>query len=161
MREDYFIDSYYATLVNKMFQGFGIEKVRHYEVTAQEIRRFNQAIGAKECLTLNGNTLVAPPLFYQVFMFDDVPPSELALDGSPQELDLPIPAKKTVGGSSNFEIYHLAQCGDHITVRSKLKEVVTKQGKNDLLYLVVIETTFTKQDGKLAARETATYVKRS
>ncbi len=134
--------------------------MRHYEVTPRDIKRFAQAIGESDLVVLSDGRLVAPPLFCQVFMFEDVPLHELPADGSPKELDVPIPAQRAVGGGSEFEIFGQVRSGDVITVTSKLKDVTTKQGKSGTLYLVVVETVFNNQNGAPVARETATYVKR-
>ena len=147
-------------LPKEVLERIGSEKARHYEVTPRDIQRFAQAIGAAVKLAPDGS-LVAPPLFCQAFMFEDVPAEELPPDGSPKELDVPVPATRTVGGSSEFEVCGSVRSGDTLTVRSKLKDVIPKAGKSGTLYLIVIETSFHNQRGELVARETATYVKRS
>lgn len=147
-------------LPKKVLDRIGVEKVLNYEVTTKDIHRFSQAIGAGPPQTLGDGRLVAPALFCQTFMFEDVPVEELPLDGSPRELDVPIPAQRTVGGQSDFEIYRPVMSGDKITVRTKLKDVVTKQGKSGLLYLVIVKTSFHNQHDELVSEETATYVKR-
>lgn len=138
----------------------GAEKVRTYEVTARDIRRFAQAIGASEVATEPDGTLVAPPLICQVFMFEDVPVEDLPPDGSPTEIDVPVPATRVVGGESEFEILGLVRDGDRITFRSRLKSVRAQRGKSGWLYFVVVETSFNNQHGNTVAREIATYVKR-
>jgi hydroxyacyl-ACP dehydratase HTD2-like protein with hotdog domain len=143
-----------------MTDRIGVEHTRCYEVTPRDVRRFAQAIGADEPQPANDGALVAPALFCQMFMFEDVPVEQLPPDGSPRELDIPIPAKRTVGGSSEFEIFGLVRSGDTITVRSALCDVTTKDGKSGPLYLVTIETSFFNQHRELVARERATYVKR-
>jgi hydroxyacyl-ACP dehydratase HTD2-like protein with hotdog domain len=148
------------TLPKEVRDRIGVEKSRRYEVTARDVRRFAQAIGADEPEVASDGALVAPALFCQVYMFEDVPAAELPPDGSPKELDLPVPAKRTVGGGSDFEVFASVRSCDVITVRSKLKDVITKEGKSGTLYLVVVETTFHNQLGEPVARETATYVKR-
>jgi hydroxyacyl-ACP dehydratase HTD2-like protein with hotdog domain len=149
------------TLPQEVRDRIGLEKARSYEVTARDVRRFAQAIGEGEPTVSSDGVLVAPPLFCQVFMFEDVPAEELPEDGSPKELDVPVPAKRTVGGASEFEVLGAVRSGDVITVHSKLKDVLTKDGKSGTLYLVVVETVFYNQLGQPVARETATYVKRS
>jgi hydroxyacyl-ACP dehydratase HTD2-like protein with hotdog domain len=148
------------TLPAEVLAQIGVEKARRYEVTARDVRRFAQAIGDPEPAMTSDGALVAPALFCQVFMFEDVPASELPPDGSPKELDVPVPAKRTVGGGSDFELLGSVRSRDVITVRSKLKDVITKEGKSGTLYLVVVETMFHNQLDELVARETATYVKR-
>jgi acyl dehydratase len=146
----------------------GIPKTRQYEITKRDIKRFAQAIGDTNPLHFDEdyarNTryggIVAPPLFCQTLTFEDVPASELAPDGSPVEINVPIPAKRAVGGSSQYKVHRLVRAGDVITVTSQLKDIYTKQGKGGLLYFVVVETTFTDQDGAPVASEVATYIKR-
>jgi len=147
-------------LSQEVLDHIGVEKVRRYEVTARDIRRFAQAIGDEPRVASDG-TLVAPPLFCQAFMFEDVPAEELPPDGSPKELDVPVPAKRTVGGGSEFEVLGPVRSGDVITVYSKLKDVIVKEGRTGTLYLVVVETRFHNQLGEPVARELATYVKRT
>ena len=149
------------TLPKEVRDRIGIEKARRYEVTARDVRRFAQAIGDDEPAVTSDGELVAPALFCQVFMFEDVPAEELPPDGSPKELDVPVPAKRTVGGGSEFEVLGAVRSGDVITVHSKLKDVITKDGKSGTLYLVVVETRFHNQLGEPVAREIATYVKRT
>lgn len=138
----------------------GVEKLRLYEVTAPNVRRFAQAIGLNEVESRIDGCLVAPPLFCQIYMFEDLPVDELPLDGSPKELDIPIPATRAVGGESDFEIFEEVKAGDVITVSSILRNVRAKEGRTGPLYLVVVETTFQNQHNRVVARETATYVKR-
>lgn len=147
-------------LSQEVLDRIGVEKVLSYEVTSRDIRRFSQVIGAGEPQMLRDGRLVAPPLFCQTFMFEDVPLEQLPLDGSPIELDVPIPAQRAVGGQSDFEIHRLVMSGDKITVRTKLLDVVAKHGKSGLLYLIVVETSFRNQNNELVSQETATYVKR-
>lgn len=146
----------------------GVEKIRHYDVTKRDIKRFAQAIGEANPIHFDEDyakstkygTIIAPSLFCQTFTFDDVPPDQLPNDGSPIEIDVPIPAQRTVGGASSYEIFQRVRAGDQITVKSTLKDVFTKQGKSGKLYFVVVETEFSNQENKPVAKETATYIKR-
>lgn len=146
----------------------GLEKVRRYDVTARDIRRFAQAIGETNPIHYDEDyakgtqygTIVAPPLFCQMFTFEDVPPDQLPSDGSPTEMDVPIPAKRTVGGASSYEIFQRVRAGDQITVKSTLRDVFSKEGKSGKLYFVVVETEFSNQKSEPVAKETATYIKR-
>ncbi len=146
----------------------GGEKVRHYEVTKRDIRRFAQAIGEADPIHFDEeyakNTryggIVAPPLFCQMFTFEDVPADRLPDDGSPIEMDVPIPARRTVGGASSYEIFQRVRAGDQITAKSTLRDVFTKEGRSGRLYFVVVETEFSNQRKEAVAKETATYIKR-
>lgn len=138
----------------------GLEKILSYEVTSRDIKRFSQVIGAGHPKSLKDGRLVAPPLFCQTFMFEDVPLEQLPKDGSPIELALPILAHRTVGGQSDFGIHRHVMSGDLITVRTKLHDVQKKNGKTGLLYLITVKTSFHNQHNELVSEETATYVKK-
>ena len=146
----------------------GIEKQREYQVTKKDIKRFAQAIGDPSPLyydeeyakTTRFKSIVAPPLFGQIFGFEDVSPEQLLPDGSPIEAAIPIPAQKLVGGGSVFENYTRFKPGDRIVVKSKITDIYTKQGKNGRLYFIVHETSFYNQKNDLAAREVTTFIKR-
>lgn len=157
-----------STVSEDVLAMIGVEKVRHYIVTKRDIKRFAQAIGETNPIYFDENyakstkygVILAPPLFCQIFTFEDVPPDQLPNDGSPIEIDVPIPAQRTVGGASSYEIFQRVKVGDQITAKSMLKDVFTKQGKSGKLYFVVVETEFSDQETKLVAKETATYIKR-
>ncbi len=146
----------------------GVEKVRQYDVTKRDIKRFAQAIGEANPIHFDEDyakstkygAIIAPPLFCQMFTFEDVPPDRLPSDGSPIEIDVPIPAQRTVGGGSSYEIFQRVKAGDQITAKSTLRDVFTKQGKSGKLYFVVVETEFSNQENEPIAKETATYIKR-
>jgi acyl dehydratase len=146
----------------------GKEKVRQYEVTKRDIKRFAQAIGETSPIFFDEDyakstkygRIIAPPLFCQMFTFEDVPAEELPSDGSPKEIDVPVPAQKTVGGASSYEIFQPIMAGDRIIVKSTLKDVFTKEGKSGRLYFIIVETEFSNQKNKPVAKETATYIKR-
>lgn len=147
-------------LSKEVLELIGIEKKSVYEVTEKDIRRFSQVAGVKNIQKLEDGRLVAPLLFCQTFIFEDVPTEYLPPDGSPAELNIPIPAKRAVGGQSNFEFYLPITSGDQIMVRRKLKNVEIKNGKTGLLYLITVETLFHNQNEDLVSKEIATYVKR-
>jgi 3-methylfumaryl-CoA hydratase len=131
-------------------------------VTARDIRHFAQAIGEAEP-GRDGNRsdrVVAPPLFPQVFAFADLPVEEMPADLSPIEADVPVPADRTVGGSSSYTFHAPVHPGDTITRTSELTGVVKRAGRSGDLHLVTVVTTFVNQDGVTVAREEATYVKR-
>lgn len=146
----------------------GIRKVRRYEVTLRDVRRFAQAIGATDpvhydeghAYRTRHQGIVAPPLFCQSLTYEDVAPDELGPDGSPKEIDIPIQARRTVGGSSDYRIFRLVRPGDVITATTCLRDVTAKQGKTGTLYLVSVETRFTDAAGQPVAAEIATYIKR-
>jgi hypothetical protein len=130
-------------------------------VTRREILHFLQA--TSDTTTIDQGSvkpLIAPPLFYQTLGFNDLPISALPPDGTPLEITAPVPATRTVGGSSHFEIFRCAREGESIGVRSKFLGSQKKSGKSGDFYLVDIETIFIDSSDLLVAREVATYVKR-
>jgi acyl dehydratase len=146
----------------------GREVVHVYDVTDKDIRRFAQAIDDPNPLYYDEEYakktiykgIIAPPLFCHAFTFADVPAGSLREDGLPKELDVPLPVNRAIGGSSSFEVGTELRPGDKLTVKSKVLDIYTKSGKTGLLYFVVVETTFTNQNGDIAAREVATYIQR-
>lgn len=155
-------------VTNDVLAMIGVEKVRQYEVTKRDIKRFAQAIGEDNpahfdedyAKSTRYGDIIAPPLFCQMFTFEDVPADRLPDDGSPVEIDVPVPARRTVGGGSSFEIFLSVKAGDKITVKSTLKDVFTKEGRSGQLYFIVVDTEFSNQKNELVARETATFIKR-
>ncbi len=146
----------------------GVEKTRRVQVTANDIKRFAQAIGATDPVhydeqharTTRHGRIVAPPLFCQALTYDDVPVDQLGADGSPVEINVDIPAQRAVGGSSDYRINRLVAAGETITVVSRLADVYAKQGRSGPLYMVVVQTDFRDEEDELVASETATYIKR-
>lgn len=146
----------------------GRVRERQHLVTALDIRKFAQAIGETNPIHVDPQAaraaghqdVVAPPLFFQTMTFDAVPAGLLAPDGSPVELDVPVPATRAMGGSSDYTVNRLARAGEWLHVRSVLKDVQVKRGKSGVLYAIIVQTDFSDASGALVASETATYLKR-
>lgn len=136
----------------------GTKRIRQHTVSDNEILRFAQAIG--DTLRVDKKPLEASLLFCQALAYEAIPLDQLPPDGSPIELDVPIAAARTVGGSSDYQVNRRVVAGETVTIESSLKNVYGKQGKTGLLYFVEVETCFTAQDGGLIARELATFIKR-
>lgn len=141
----------------------GTKRRRKSTVTARDIRRFAQAIGEPlpEPADDDDSGLLAPPLFCQTLSYDELPVELLPPDGSPAELDVPVPAKRLVGGASDFTLHRRVQVGEQLTVETELKDVQMKSGKSGTLYLLIIVTRVSDARGNPVSTETATYVKRS
>lgn len=146
----------------------GKESSHIYEVTKRDIKRFAQAIGDDNPLyydeqyakTTRYEGIIAPPLFCHSCAFDDVPIEQLREDGLPDELNLPLPTTRAVGGGSVFEVGEVIRPGDTLTITKKVKDIYTKTGKSGTLYFTVLETTVTNQKGEVVARETASFIQR-
>jgi acyl dehydratase len=146
----------------------GSTRTRRCEVTRRDILHFAQAIGATDPVhhderyarTTRHGGIVAPLLFCQTLTYDDAWPDALGADGSPIELNLPIPAVRAVGGSSEYHVHRLVRPGDVIAVTSTLRSVEEKHGKSGTLFLITIDTDFRDDTGEPVAFERATYIKR-
>ncbi len=157
-----------ASIPFEALELIGREKVRSYEVTHRDIKRFAQAIDDpnpkfrrdESDIGAGHQSVVAPPLFCQMFAFEDAEIEELLPDGSPVEINIPLPAKKTVGGSSVFEVFGYIKPGDRITVRSKIVDIYKKEGRSGTLYFISVEMSFYNQDNRIVSKETATYIKK-
>mgnify|MGYP001088974673 CR=1 FL=1 len=141
------------------------------EVTKTAIRRFAQAIGNADPVyvdeeyakTTRWGGIVAPPtFFFALGYYDDAAGIRLREDGRPtgSELDVPLPVSRTVGGASSVEFGVPARPGDVITMRKRVADVYSKEGKSGTLYFTVVETTYTNQRGELVARERASFIER-
>ena len=146
----------------------GRETSHVYDVTAKDIRRYAQAIGDPNPLywdqdyaskTRYGG-IIAPPLFCHALAFEDVPAERLRADGLPQELDLPLPVTKAVGGGSVFDVGEPVRPGDVITVKKKITNIYKKTGKSGEMYFVVLDTAYVNQHGDMVAHEEATFIQR-
>jgi acyl dehydratase len=146
----------------------GKKRINIYDVTKKDIRRFAQAIGDPNPLYYDEEyaretrygKIIAPPLFCHSFAFEDVPAEKLREDGLPTEIDVPLPVQRAIGGGSEFEVGEPISAGDAITVTGTIIDVYEKQGKSGVLYFVVIDTVYTNQNGKMVAREKASYIQR-
>ncbi|MFN0064036.1 MAG: MaoC family dehydratase N-terminal domain-containing protein [Myxococcaceae bacterium] len=140
-------------------ESLGVLRQRRVVVTARDIQRFAQATGCA-VETLPDGTLLAPPLFFQSMAFEEVPHEKLPADGSPTELDVPLPARRTVGGGSEYTLYRRVREGETVTVASKLRAVERKQARSGELFVVQVETSFASDAGEPLAREVASFIKK-
>jgi len=146
----------------------GKEIHRYYHVTDRDIRRFAQSIGDpnqlyvddKYAKTTRYEGVIAPPLFCQIFAYDDPPADQLREDGLPKELEMPLPTTRALGGGSSFEIGEPVRAGDKIQVVKKVTDIYMKKGRSGDLYFVVIDNMWTNQNGLMVAHEVATYIHR-
>lgn len=136
----------------------GLKRTRSHYVTEEEIIRFAQATG-NDVKQVDGH-IEAPLLFTQALAYEAIPVEDLPADGSPKELDVPLPAERAVGGSSEYEIFRRVRAGETINITSSLKNVFSKQGRSGMLYFVEVETHYADTKGDPVARELATFIKK-
>jgi len=146
----------------------GRETVLYYQVTDRDIRRFAQAIDDPNPLYHNleyarktcYGDIIAPPLLCQMFAYTDAPENELKEDGSPKEIDVPLPTTRVLGGGSSFEIGEPIRVGDRIKVVKKIADIYQKQGRSGMLFFVQMDNYWTNQNNEMVAHEIATYIHR-
>lgn len=146
----------------------GQETIQHYLVTDRDIRRFAQAIDDPNPLYSDPEYaknsryggIIASPLICQMFAYTDAPANQLQQDGSPKEIDVPLPTTKVLGGSSSFEVGEPVRIGDEIKVTKKIADIYRKKGRSGELYFVVVDNLWENQHGQMVAHEVATYIHR-
>ncbi|MDC1476607.1 MaoC family dehydratase N-terminal domain-containing protein [Porticoccaceae bacterium] len=125
-----------------------------------KLRFFAKATG--ETNPLYSNTEVAQAAGYAAV---PIPPTYVfSLDLDSEELMpvvsvLGLDVGRVLHGAQEFEYFAPICVGDEITVTSTIKDIYDK--KNGALDFVILENTYTNQQGVLAATTTSTLVQRS
>jgi acyl dehydratase len=146
----------------------GKETVVYYQVTDRDIRRFAQAIDDPNPMYSDPDhaqhsryqAIIAPPLLCQMFAYSDAPEGELKADGSPKEIDVPLPTTRVLGGGSSFDIGEPIRIGDEIKAIKKITNIYRKKGRSGELYFVVVDNLWKNQHDQMVAHEVATYIHR-
>jgi hypothetical protein len=124
--------------------GWESESVDHM-VEAGQVRRFCQAIGD------------ASPRWQE-----EVPPTFVVSLGfeTPQMPELLAYGTGWLNGGDRFEYLEPIRVGDRISSSIRLVDAQEKQGSSGSLLILVFETTYTNQDGKVAVRQRGTRIRR-
>ena len=149
----------------------GPSALRPRSLPTADYQAFAQAIGddsplyyveAYAAKTQWGGIVAPPTFFFTLGYYDDSPSTKLREDGRPigTKLDVPLPVSRTVGGASSVDLGEPIRPGDVITVRKKVADVYSKEGKSGLLYFTILETTYVNQKGEMVARERASFIER-
>ncbi len=116
--------------------------------------------------------VVAPPLFpLHAVPRDDGTPDpldalatdpdwdgiELVEDGLPP-LDVPLP--RLLNGGVAAEVRSLARLGDVVSAQSRYAEITERAGRSGPMVLVVVETDYRAQDGRMLLRTRTTMIAR-
>ncbi|MEW6033711.1 MAG: MaoC family dehydratase N-terminal domain-containing protein [Chloroflexota bacterium] len=105
------------------------------------IRRFVEAVGEANPKYL-GDDMVAPPGLFHTLM----------LVGPRPELPFELPVKRILDGGGEWEYFVPARPGDVLTVTTGIADVIERESGGSSMVLLVRETTWTNQRGKLVAR---------
>jgi acyl dehydratase len=128
-----------------------------YEVGAEKVREFANAIGAanpvhhehEAARSAGFRDLVAPPMFCVVYSARAMGPAIL-------DPDVGINFAAMVHGGQDFVWGEPVCAGDEITTRAKVQEIYEKDGKG----FYVFESVSTNQDGDEVVRATWTNIVR-
>ena len=151
-----------------------------HPVEASEVRRFHHATldsaprywDEEWAADSRYGAVVAPPAFpVHAFRrqpsepdpFDDADkPDSDGLSRSFSGLPVvPIPSlPRDLNGGYEYELFRYARVGETVYRRSRYKDIVQREGRSGPMVLVVIEESYTNQDGKPLLRVTNTQIMR-
>lgn len=140
-----------------------------YPVTRIDIARFARATGETDPIhyeraaaeAAGHRDVVAPTMFpYVIRMHASTLDGELEPDGSPSGDVPPLPTRRAMAGETAITFGAPVVAGDLITVRKRLADLYEKEGRSGPLVFVVMEFTFTNQDGEHVATESFTRIYR-
>lgn len=142
--------------------------VSGYRVTSEEIRRFCYAADDLNPAYLDSQFspqgIVAPPMFISVPFDWEVPVDELPIDGTPQQNDglafPPLPTKRKLFGGYEVEFFQHVRPGDVLTRVRKISDIYERKGTSGSTVFVIIEATYTNQNGDRVAVDTNTLINR-
>ena len=148
----------------------GRDALRRFVQAAMEIDPIHWDDAAARAQGHDG--VVAPPLYpLHAFPRPDGSPDPLAaLDEDPEwdgielvedglpPLDVPLP--RLLNGGVAAEVFALARIGDVISARSRYAELTERAGRSGPMVLVVVETDYRDQTGRMLLRTRTTMIAR-
>ncbi|MDY6968274.1 MAG: MaoC family dehydratase N-terminal domain-containing protein [Spirochaetota bacterium] len=145
-------------MVDKSFVGKEYPEFS-FEVEKGKVKEFAKAIGDKNPLYYDENAakeagfdgLVLPPTFPTVF----------SMAGGLMEIilgDLKINLAKMLHGGQQYEYLQPIKPGDTVTGKVKIANLFEKEGKAGTMQFIVLETTYTNQNGEKVLIDTSTLV---
>jgi len=132
-----------------------------FAVEKGKIREFATAIGDESPVFLDEKAakeegfegLALPPSFPTVFSNFGGLMTKL-LD------DLKLDLAKILHGGQQYEYFETLKAGDVVTGKVRIADVFEKTGKGGTMDFVVMETTYTNQNGKKVLVDTSTLIQR-
>ncbi len=133
-----------------------------FDVEKGKIREFANAIGDKSPVFYNEKAakdegfegLALPPTFPTVFaMFGGTMLKVIA--------DLKINMAKMLHGGQEYEYIKPIKPGDTVTGKTKIANIFEKSGKGGTMEFIVLETTYTNQNGEKVLVDTSTLIQTS
>jgi acyl dehydratase len=148
----------------------GLDALRRFVQAAMEVDPIHWDDAAARARGYDG--VVAPPLYpLHAFPRADGAPDpfdalgddpdwdgiELVEDGLPP-LEVPLP--RLLNGGVAAEVFALARIGDVISARSRYADISERAGRSGPMVLVVVETDYRDQTGRLLLRTRTTMIAR-
>jgi len=132
-----------------------------FEVEKGKIREFARAIGDKNPLYYDEKAakeagfegIAIPPSFPTVF----------AMAGGLMEVmlgDLKLDLAKILHGGQQYEYFKPIKPGDTVTGKVRIANAFAKSGKGGTMDFIVMETTYTNQNGEKVLVDTSTMIQR-
>jgi acyl dehydratase len=129
------------------------------EVERGHIRKFAEAVGDANplwqdeayALKTHYKSIIAPPTFLQ---------DEGTIDAVDKLMEVNCPLKNLLNGGMEVECYEPMKPGDVITTQAKLVSLQEKEGKKGKLIIMVVEVTYTNQQGHLVAIGRHNFIRR-
>ena len=149
-----------STITDELRNMVGIEaEPKLFEVTKGHIKSFAEAVDDPNPLWQDEayasksryGSIIAPPMFLQdqaINEFVDI------------LMDIECPLTRVLNGGIEIECYKPVKRGDVITTRVKLADLYEKHGKTGPLLFMLIDATFTNQNGELVTKGRHTFVRR-
>jgi acyl dehydratase len=118
-----------------------------FQVTQEMIQAFAQAVGERSPKYLDADaaqrspmgSLIAPPIFYDVFRADQIPDPQVKF------------GKVAFNAGQRCEFYAPIRPGDTITMKTRITDVYEKTGRTGKMVFIVRETTYENQQRERVA----------
>ncbi len=148
-----------SIITKEMRDWLGTEGSGLCEVEKGHIKKFAQAVDDPNPLWQNEEyarkskygSIIAPPTFIQ----DDALHTIM-----PKLSKMKSPLHRHLYGGVELEFYKPMKVGDVLTARGKLVDLYEKGGKGGKLIFMVVETSFSNQQGELLVKGRHTFIQR-
>jgi acyl dehydratase len=138
-------------------------------VTRRDILEFSRAIGEDRSIHVDHEAaraaghpdLVAHPYFpYTIRVAAGTLNGDLAPDGSSADEVPPVETTRAMAGETAVEFGEPVHAGDVVRLERRIVDIYEKDGRSGPLVFVVVDYTFTNQDGVLVMAERFTRIYR-
>ncbi len=144
-----------SVITDEMRQRIGVESEPVvFEVDNLGCRQFARSVGYTDPVFFDEATakakgyrgILAPAGFLGHPVYDPAKPSR-----GPESSGMNIPYKRVLNGGTDVEYFQYVCAGDRLTARTKITDLVERQGKVGPMLVVSTETTFRNELGETVA----------